>query len=173
MIMIRSILLVLVIAWSGGMSSLRAQELGRFVATGEMTVGRSGNTATLLADGTVLIAGGNSQASLRGTAEVLASAELFDPSTEMFVATGNLTTARSGHTGTLLPDGQVLIAGGYGPIGYLASAELYDPSTGAFTPTGEMTTAQAWHTATLLRNGKVLIAGGFTGYPALATPATV
>jgi hypothetical protein len=94
-----------------------------------------------------------------------------------FSSTGNMTVARAFHTATLLPNGRVLIAGGFsGGFGAtaLASAELYDPTTGAFTPTGTMTTARAWHSATLLADGKVLITGGAQG-PAsgeLYDPAT-
>ena len=87
-----------------------------------------------------------------------------------FTATGNMNTARAGHTATLLPNGKVLIAGGTG----LSSAELYDPATGAFTATGNMTMPRAGHTASLLPDGRVLIIGGtFTGASAeIYDPAT-
>ena len=65
------------------------------------------------------------------------------------------------HTATLLPNGQVLVAGGDGITGHLATAELYDPATGMWTATGSMATARFFHTATLLPNGQVLVAGGF------------
>jgi hypothetical protein len=77
-----------------------------------------------------------------------------------FTPTGSTTIARSGHTATLLPNGKVLIAGGYTGSVQLASAELYDPATGTFARTGDMTTARAGNTAVLLPNGKVLILGG-------------
>jgi uncharacterized delta-60 repeat protein len=79
-----------------------------------------------------------------------------DPS---FSATGSLATARFYHSATLLPNGKVLIAGGYN-AGYLTSAELYDPTSGTFSATGSLGAARYGHTATLLPNGKVLIAGG-------------
>ena len=75
--------------------------------------------------------------------------------------TGSLNTARTGHTATLLPNGQVLVAGGVSAAGaLLASAELYNPATGAWSLTGSMATARRAHTATLLSNGQVLVAGG-------------
>jgi hypothetical protein len=134
-----------------------------FAPTGSMTTARVGDTATLLKNGTVLIAGGSDMGG------ALATAELYDPSTGMFTLTGSMTTARESHTATLLSNGRVLIAGGFGKAGDIVTAELYDPSTGMFTLTGSMTTARESHTATLLKNGTVLIAGGSDMGDALAT----
>jgi hypothetical protein len=69
-------------------------------------------------------------------------------------------TARLDYTATALPDGRVVIAGGWDGSKRLASAEIYDPATGKFSPTGPMTTAREGQTATLLSGGRVLIAGG-------------
>ena len=75
--------------------------------------------------------------------------------------TGSLNAARGVHTATLLPNGKVLVAGGFDTIDVvLASAELYDPATGIWMTTGSLATARFDHTATLLPNGKVLVAGG-------------
>ena len=91
------------------------------------------------------------------------TAELYNPGTNSFSMTGNMSFPRGGHTATLLANGTVLIAGG-GDQGVggkgSATAELYDPSTGAFTQTGSMTVARFRHTATLLKDGRVLIVGG-------------
>ena len=140
-------------------STAIAQTAGTFTPTGTMITARWWNTATLLADGRVLIAGGVSPTAF---SDSVASAELYDPDTGTFVPTGNMITARLWHTATLLPDGRVLLAGGSrtstgAPV---RSAELYEPSTGTFTATGTMITAQIGHMATLLGNGKVLILGG-------------
>ena len=75
--------------------------------------------------------------------------------------TGDLVDSRFAATATVLPNGQVLIAGGVASENsYTASAELYDPNTGAFTRTGSLASGRAYHTATLLKDGRVLIAGG-------------
>jgi len=81
----------------------------------------------------------------------------------VFTATGSMTTARESHTATLLPDGKVLMAGGFDGTNVIASAEFYDPAAGTFTVTGSLTVARVGHTATLLPSGKVLIAGGDAG----------
>ena len=142
-------------------SLLIAQPAGTFTATGDMTTPRGGHTATLLADGTVLIVGGSTAGCC--PVRMLPTAELYDPRTGTFKATGDMTTSRGDHTATLLPDGRVLIAGGVStPNAVLAGAELYDPATKTFTPTGDMTMSRWGHTATLLLSGKVLIVGGFT-----------
>jgi hypothetical protein len=128
--------------------------------TGPLGTGRQVHTATLLADGRVLVAGGYDSGD--GS---LASTVLYDPTTNAFSPTGSLPEARGFHTATLLSDGRVLIAGG-GPASwavagsYLALAELYDPKTGTFSGTGSMTTSREDHTATRLPDGHVLIVGG-------------
>ena len=91
-------------------------------------------------------------------------------STGTFAPTGSMTIARSLHSATLLPNGQVLVAGGTSSAkGDLASAELYDPGTGTFRPAGTMTTARRLHSATLLPGGRVLIVGGDVNGAALAS----
>lgn len=132
-----------------------------WTATGTMIDGRVFFSATLLADGKVLVAGGfrNGDGS-----DPLASAELYDPSSGSWTATGKMREARAGHTATLLPDGTVLVAGGgTSPADTLRSAELYDPSIGSWSAAGNMTKARGSHTATVLRDGRVLVAGGGAG----------
>lgn len=117
---------------------------------------RSGHTATLLPDGKVLIAGG-----MRRNQDFYKSAELFDPATGKFVATGEMKFARVGPIAVLLSSGKVLIAGGWIGHGCTDSAELYDPVTGKFAAiSAKMTVPRGDARATLLRNGDVLITGG-------------
>ena len=165
---IQSIFWFLLLGVASDPLNMMAQAPGTFTATGSMTTPRMGHTATLLPNGKVLITGGwqsvpgsqNCTGQLHVRAYflecviLLTSAELYDPSTGTFAATGNMATAHLFHTATLLPDGRVLIHWETGDY------ELYDSSTGTFSRIDNMTTGG--RTATVLGNGKVL----FTGLPA-------
>jgi DNA-binding CsgD family transcriptional regulator len=136
---------------------------GTWSVAGTMSVTRSDQTATLLRDGTVLVAGGSELP----TGETQASAELYHPDSGEWTTTGEMAQDRMAHSATLLDDGTVLVVGGNsvhplqgGPSLPLASAELFDPQTGSWRATAPMTTARAWHSATLLDDGTVLVAGG-------------
>lgn len=120
---------------------------------------RAAHTATLLADGRVLIAGGFKDDG-HGDELALASAELYDPATGAFTVTGSLTEPRIGHTATQLLNGSVLLVGGWGEEGRLSTTEFFDPASGTFARATSLATRRANHTATLLDDGRVLIAGG-------------
>jgi hypothetical protein len=75
--------------------------------------------------------------------------------------TGHMTVARASHTATLLPNGNVLVAGGMGERG--ATSELYDPTRGVFRPGATLLAERAGHTASLLADGRVLLVGGWAG----------
>ncbi len=114
------------------------------------------HTATVLANGQILIAGGNPDW-YQNT--YVAAAEIYDPTTDGFTIVGSLNTPRVEHSATLLNNGKVLIAAGFdGTV--LSSAELFDPTTTAFTITGSLATARVAFSATYLPSGKVLFAGG-------------
>jgi N-acetylneuraminic acid mutarotase len=129
---------------------------GTWTLTGSLNVARYDATATLLPNGQVLVAGGEAFDAYGVNIIALASAELYNPATGTWTLTGSLNVARYDHSATLLQNGQVLVAGGYG----LASAELYNPATGQWTLTGSMNMARDGAPATLLSNGQVLVAGG-------------
>src|SRR5207247_473194 len=146
-------------------NSLNTAELydpatGTWSRTGSLNMSRVYHTATLLLNGKVLVEGGVDENILRPSAPV-DSAELYDPATGTWSTTGSLNTARMAHTATLLSNGKVLVAAGYGPNAPngLNSAELYDPATGIWTRTGDLNTERDSRTATLLPSGKVLLVG--------------
>jgi hypothetical protein len=119
-----------------------------------MSQARSHHAAVVLEDGRVLVAGG-----VGSTGAELASAELYDPATDTWTATGSMNVARAFAAATLLPDGEVLIAGGNeltSATGH--SAELY--SNGRWKLTGSMSSERSGDTAAALPDGEALVFGG-------------
>jgi hypothetical protein len=133
----------------------------QWTSAGDMPAARRGHTATRLADGRVLIAGGLTCCDAAGEV-VGGTAEIYDPASGGFQPTGSLVTARAFHAATLLPDGRVLVTGGFVDVSATrtASAEVYDPSTGTFTPAGAMQVGRMVHSSILLTDGRVLVLGG-------------
>jgi hypothetical protein len=97
----------------------------RWSQTPRLHYNRPGHTATVLANGLVLVAGGDDGP--QGGTGATATAELYDPATNRWSLTGSMAVARGGHTATLLKDGTVLVVGGRF-LGNLRSVELYTPS---------------------------------------------
>lgn len=124
---------------------------------GALVTPRFEHTATLLADGRVLLAGGFTSANLSATN----SAELYDPATNTWSATGSLHDARDAHGAVRLKDGRVLVVGG-ASNGNVLTAEIYDPATGAWSYTSSPSSAHVAFDPVLLRDGKVLVAGGIS-----------
>jgi hypothetical protein len=132
-----------------------ASRVGSVTPAAPMLEPRSGQSATLLLDGRVLIAGG-----MRRNQAFYKSAELYDPATGKFQMAGEMSIGRVGQIAVLLRSGKVLIAGGWVGQGGTDSAELYDPATGKFTVIAKMSVRRGRPSATVLADGDVLIAGG-------------
>ena len=133
---------------------------GTWTPTGSLGVQCWNFTATLLPNGKVLATGG--QTSAGDVVFSFAGSELYDPASGAWTSTGSLNAARSYHTATLLPNGQVLVTGGFDGAVQVTSAELYDPISGTWTITGSPGAASRQSaTATLLPDGKVLVVGGY------------
>lgn len=136
---------------------------------GAMSVARASHTATLMANGCVLVTGGNIAAT-DATSPVVptAVAEIYNPATSAWTSPGSMATPRYNHTSTLLNDGRVLICGGQdagtdAAGNALSSCELYAPTSctaGTFAAATPLQQARYNHTAVLLKDGKVWFAGG-------------
>ena len=150
------LLLISLTTFATAQTDSKTTQPDQITPTGNLSVRRFSQSATLLPSGKVLIAGG-----MERNGKYDASAELYDPRTGTFTAIASMSTARAGHAAVLLRNGKVLLAGGSAdPDGNLATAELYDPGTGTFHPTGNMTGPRAHAAAVLLNDGKVLLIGG-------------
>lgn len=138
-----------------------------FGFAGTMTQPRSTHTATELADGRILMIGGY-QVFAGGVAS--ATAEIYDPQTQLFHAVAPPSAGRTQHTATLLADGRVFVAGGttkfdlgdiFTSFGLtLDTTEIYDPITNTWTPGPDLPRPRIAHQASLLASGKVLITSG-------------
>jgi Galactose oxidase, central domain len=128
----------------------------------QMVVPRSGHTATLLSDGTVLVAGGRAWP---GGTTVLASSEIFDPKTGLWSATGSLNDARWGHIAAPLDSGQVLVAGG-GPT----TSERYDAASRTWQLTLGAPTVYAAYGALIRPSGVVLVMSQTSGAASVYVP---
>jgi N-acetylneuraminic acid mutarotase len=137
---------------------------GQWTTVGAMTIPRSFFTTTLLPNGKVLAVGGRIHTGPDYfDFKAIAFADLYDPTTQKWSASGTMSISRTDHSATLLSTGKVLVAGGT-TVDFngvtVASAELYDPVSGTWTGTGSLLQGRERFTATLLRSGKVLVAGG-------------
>jgi hypothetical protein len=137
---------------------------GRIVQAATMSTPRAVQTETALLDGTVLVAGGCTNAGCELGSPDSDTAEIYDPATNRFTRVGRLGGSRDDHVAVLLRDGRVLLAGGWGssPAGPLDTTELYDPRARSFSPGPKLGVARAGIAAARLRDGRVLLAGGFT-----------
>lgn len=154
--------------WTNAMAAETAElydpATGTFTKTANLITRRASHTATLLPNGKVLVAGGFWQ-DVFAEPESIAKVEIYDPAGGGWSATGDMTNKRRGHTATLLPNGKVLVAGGFDFDGHnppvtWATAELYDPATGTWSATGSLSRPRSGHGAVLLKSGKVLVVGG-------------
>jgi hypothetical protein len=140
---------------------------GTFSETASLLTARCKHTAGLLPDGRVLIAGGSAN---EGWNANLSSAEIYDPRSRKFTATGSLNDARFKlpDEAVKLASGRLLIAGGSKDV------EVFDPVSGKFAVvSGQM--SDKWHylTATKLRDGSVLLAGGYPNSDQATTQAWI
>lgn len=147
----------------------------KWTATKPLATPRKDQTATLLPDGRVLVVGGSDGDNSGGKS--LNSVEVYDAKTQTWTGAASLATPRTDHTATLLPDGKVLVTGGYdtssgSPVA-VATAEVYDPATNKWTGAGTLGSGRANASASLLPDGRVMVVGGETSSAAALSSAEI
>lgn len=154
---------VLVAGGSDGPDSIAATETYDPVAdewesAGNLNVGRSQHTAALLPNSTVLVAGGFRTDRSTGATN---HAEIYYPETRRWLPTEAMITSRTLHTSVLLPDGNVMVMGGFRENEYLNSCEIYYSTSRIWVQLpNNMSARRAQHTASLMHDGRILVAGG-------------
>ena len=130
--------------------------------TGPLLTARYSHTATVLTNGKILVTGGfgGATSTLQNIGAVLASAELYDPTSGTWSAAAPMSVARMNHTATLLPSGKVLVTGGTDGTLTLATAEVYDAASNTWTPAASLATPRQYQAAQILASGSVLVVGG-------------
>jgi uncharacterized repeat protein (TIGR02543 family) len=141
---------------------------------GSMMQGSYGHSAAQLTDGRVILVGGyllssvvNSQG-VRAVTATVSRAEIYDPATQTWSATGSMSQPRVLHTLTLLANGAALVVGGATNATAVANSataliERYVIATGTWSSVGSLPAARQQHTTTLLPNGSLLVLGGRDG----------
>jgi N-acetylneuraminic acid mutarotase len=119
-----------------------------------MSVPRTHHASTLLSDGRLIVTGGQNENGY------LASAEIFDSTTNSWTGVASMSEARVGHAAALTGDGRVLVAGGFNGAGYDTTTEIYDPLSNLWSSAGNMSTPRYGASATRLQTNKILVIGG-------------
>lgn len=124
---------------------------------GEMSVERAAHQATPLEGGGVLVTGGCGE---HGCSPIHASVERYDPATRTLRSAASMGTPRASHAAIALPDGRILVVGGWTGEGGTATAEVYHPDADRWTAVGPMTEARMSPAVVTLPDGRVLVTGG-------------
>jgi hypothetical protein len=158
---------------AGGDALIYDPQLNSWTQTGAMVNMRISGKSVRLSDGRVLVVGGINLADTFGenpTRYPLTSAEIYDPNTNIWTATGDLSQARVGHVLTLLQDNRVMVSGGardwdccWSYDSYAGEIEVYDPGAGLWYPINELPNPGVYSAGVLLADGRILISGGETG----------
>lgn len=147
---------------------------GTWAPIAPMSTARYGHTASVLLDGRVLVTGGSECRRTCSERDSLATAEVYDPASDIWVQTTNMRVPRREHAAAVLADGRVLVAGGRGvdpdaeqpSVQYppsLRSVELYDPRSGRWSTQRPMYRGRAAQMSAALWDGRVVMAGGYEG----------